>query len=437
MSFAPSKYQTDIFDWISQGRGDGIVNAVAGAGKTTTLVMGAAQLSSTNSLFCAFNKHIAQALNARLVRTRMQAKTIHSLGLGILTKQLGRTKIENRKYDQLAKSYIDRHRNQIPYEERFQVRKAIKQLADMARLTLTDPNDTKAIRCMCDHYLDVTPDQIALRALPEILDQGERLAEMAKIIDFTDMIYLPTKWKLRLKTFEWVFVDECQDLNAAQLELVLSLRAPGGRFLFVGDPNQAIMGFAGADNRAFYQIASRTKATELPLSISYRCPVAHIERAQKIVPQITAAEGAKPGEIIEAAEKELESIVQEGDLILCRLTAPLVEACINLIKKKIPARVRGREIGKNLISMLEKVTDLPRFSYSQIGAYLDKYKEQQTDLLVSREADESQIQSLNDRIECLHVCVTNYPEAKNIEELSHHIKRLFNDERPSVWLSTV
>ena len=184
MSFTPSKYQIAIFDWISQGRGDGIVNAVAGAGKTTTLVMGAAQLSSTNSLFCAFNKHIAEELNTRLIGTGMQAKTIHSLGNGMLIKQLGgRTQIDNRKYDQLAKSYVKRHRDEIPYEERFPVRTAIKQLADMSRLTLTDPYDPEALKRMCDHYFDVAPDQIALRALPEILEQGERLAEMAKTID--------------------------------------------------------------------------------------------------------------------------------------------------------------------------------------------------------------------------------------------------------------
>lgn len=129
MSFTPSKYQTDIFSWISRGRGDGIVNAVAGAGKTTTLVMGAAQLSSTNSLFCAFNKHIAEELNTRLSGTGMQAKTIHSLGNGMLTKHLGRTKIEGRKYDQLAKSYVNRHRSQIPALERFSVRTSIRQLA--------------------------------------------------------------------------------------------------------------------------------------------------------------------------------------------------------------------------------------------------------------------------------------------------------------------
>ena len=75
MSFTPSKYQLAIFNWISQGRGDGIVNAVAGAGKTTTLVMGAAQLSSTNSLFCVII--VAKKKQKNEDQNRLRAKRIY------------------------------------------------------------------------------------------------------------------------------------------------------------------------------------------------------------------------------------------------------------------------------------------------------------------------------------------------------------------------
>ena len=36
---------------------------------------------------------------------------------------------------------------------------------------------------------------------------------------------------------DYVFVDECQDLSPAQLDLVLKNRIPSGRMLFVGDLN--------------------------------------------------------------------------------------------------------------------------------------------------------------------------------------------------------
>ena len=47
----------------------------------------------------------------------------------------------------------------------------------------------------------------------------------------------------------FVFIDECQDLNACQRSLMLKAVKPnGGRFIAVGDPAQAIYGFAGADS---------------------------------------------------------------------------------------------------------------------------------------------------------------------------------------------
>ncbi len=62
----PSKYQQAIFDWILHGQGDGIVKAVAGSGKTTTLVKASCFLGTMNNLFCAFNRHIARELKLKI-----------------------------------------------------------------------------------------------------------------------------------------------------------------------------------------------------------------------------------------------------------------------------------------------------------------------------------------------------------------------------------
>jgi len=104
MTFKPSRYQVGVFDWISNGRGDAIVNAVAGSGKTTTLVQAAHTLKAANSIFIAFNRHIAEELQKKLDGTGMVAKTIHSVGNGMLIKQMGKTNLEDKKYKKLAKS---------------------------------------------------------------------------------------------------------------------------------------------------------------------------------------------------------------------------------------------------------------------------------------------------------------------------------------------
>ena len=66
-NFAPSKYQKKIFDFISTNTKNAVVSAVAGSGKTTTLIKALDQVPETNSvLFLAFNVSIVDELQKRL-----------------------------------------------------------------------------------------------------------------------------------------------------------------------------------------------------------------------------------------------------------------------------------------------------------------------------------------------------------------------------------
>lgn len=292
---------------------------------------------------------------------------------------------------------------------------------------------------MIDHFgieIDPRARSLLLAAVPAILADGEHLAERQKIIDFTDMVYLPHRWQLQPPQLAWVFVDEAQDLNAAQLDLVLKCRAPGGRMLFVGDPQQAIYGFAGADSESFWKIKERTNAALLPLSICYRCPSSHLDLARAIVPQIEARPGAPAGIVEHITENQLTDQVTEGDMVLCRLTAPLVKLCIRFIERRISARVRGRDIGKQLTDIVRAVETMPGYRYDQFSAWLSSYESAQVGKLAQREGTESQIESIQDRVEAVRVSYQAF-SAGNTEELCRQIEELFSDERPAVLLSTV
>jgi len=58
----------------------------------------------------------------------------------------------------------------------------------------------------------------------------------------------------------------------------------------VGDPNQSIYGFTGADINSFNRVKDYSKAQSLPLTTSFRCPQKVIDIAQSIRPDI---EGSK------------------------------------------------------------------------------------------------------------------------------------------------
>ena len=69
------------------------------------------------------------------------------------------------------------------------------------------------------------------------------------MIDFDDMIWIPLVENFPLPQFDVLFVDEAQDFNEMQRQMIL--RCVGNnRVVIVGDRNQAIYGFRGADSNS-------------------------------------------------------------------------------------------------------------------------------------------------------------------------------------------
>jgi hypothetical protein len=76
-----STYQQNIFTFVASGSGNAIVEAVAGSGKSTTIVE-AMKLAEGESIFLAFNKAIADELK----RKGVNGRTFHSLVYGAVLR---------------------------------------------------------------------------------------------------------------------------------------------------------------------------------------------------------------------------------------------------------------------------------------------------------------------------------------------------------------
>jgi len=437
-------YQEAIFEFVLHGQGDGIINAVAGAGKTWTLVQSARLLhllpGARRATFAAFNRHIAETLRAKLTGTPMTANTINGMGHGCLMKHLsGRVRVDEEKYKRLTLEWVefdmDAHSSFLKKTERTEIAFNLFNLVRYARLMLPLPTDLEALAALAARF-DLIVPEFALPGVAEIMGKGENMAADQNVIDFTDQLWLPFMWQLKPPPMNYVFVDECQDLSPAQLDLVLKSRAPGGRMLFVGDPNQSIMAFAGADADSFWNIKARTAAVELPLSICYRCPTSHIAVAQKLVPHIQARPDAPLGSISEIPESALAAHVQTGDLILCRMTAPLVAWCIKLIQSGIHARVRGVDVCASLIAIVRRIAHESGFAYQAFEAQLSAYENQQRVYLAGRRNSAGRMQSLKDKCDAIRECYQSL-EATSADELCRQIQALFSDDRTPVWLSTI
>ena len=436
----PTPEQQAVIGSVVNGSGDGIVEAVAGSGKTWTLVEAAKHITTREAIFLAFNTHIAAELNRRLAGTNMSAKTIHSLGMSCLRRYLGaELQVEEHKYQRLTKAWCDTHLTELESVAKEEAVLQLRQLVDLARQTLTPLRSPAKLRELAMHY-SIAPadmsDALVSEAVSAIIEQGVELARNERIIDFSDMLYLPYHWRLHPWKVAWVFVDEAQDLSPAQLSLVQKCCLPDGRFLFVGDPHQAIYGFAGADTHSFAHIREHLHATEFSLSVSFRCPPLHTQLVRDLVPAITSCPGAEPGIVAEIRPDALPHRVRAGDLVLCRKTAPLVATCIALISKQISARVKGRDISQDLSGLILAVSHQPGYCWEHFLDDLHEYEQRQSQKLSRSDATLSQLPRLHDQVAAITACYVAF-DAQHAGDLIQRMEEIFREGTPDVVLSTV
>lgn len=436
-----SRYQQDVFAFVGDGHGHAVVNAVAGSGKTTTIVEAASRLpAGMDALFLAFNKHIADELATRLPGN-VKAKTLHSFGMGALYRGGTKPVLRNDKYWKLIDMAMEvrqaqaRVKGKAPFAgDADLVRQTTKEVVDKARLTLTAPEE---LRAMCDHYaISLSPDLCELHLASFAIERGVDHYRESGLIDFTDMLYLPHRLNLQPARSDFVFVDEAQDLSAAGLLMALKACRRGGRMVFVGDERQAIQGFAGADSDSMDRIRRETGARGLPLSICYRCPSSHLDLAREIVPYIEDRPGAPVGDVRQVRADTLVDLMRPGALAVCRTNAPLVSHALKLIRSGLAARVRGRDIGRDLKQIVDAVTKGYGEEWGRFHVYLEAWARDQEELVSCRTQSVALIDRLRDQVASLYAIMEG-AQAKSIDDLKSWIDDLFADESAAIWFSSV
>lgn len=457
MSFQPSSYQLALREEVLHGQGDLMVSAVAGSGKTSSLVWIVNELPKEmlrDVLFCAFNKEIVNALVKKLP-SGANVATNHSIGFRTLGRHFSPDKrwevrVDDRKFRRLIRLYYETKLN-VAYPEMEEEAELFK-LLHFARVTLTKGENREAIEQMVvERELELSNPDRQIEALPTLLQWGleglpfrdpdSGLTFAAKeTIDFDDMLWLPWKLNLCPQQYGFVMVDESQDLSACQLSICMRSRRKGGRMLFVGDPKQAINAFSGADNDAWNRIQQHTSATVLPLSICYRCPKDVIDLCKNIVPQIEARENAPEGVVEQVGEDRFLRDVNPGDMVLCRTNAPTVKMAFKLIANGKPARVKGRDIGKQLEKVIDAIERRDEFQFEAFLKFSAEYLAEQISALSRKKDGEMLVASLCDKVEsveAIYQAVLNQG-GKNIDALRAWTEDLFTDTgRGQVLLSSI
>jgi hypothetical protein len=467
-NFIPSNFQEDIFNHVLNDKRNLIISAVAGSGKTTTLLKVLEMIPEDKSvLFMAFNVTIADELKLRVPKDKsnITVNTVHSFGRLSLTKFMTPS-LDERKYRGILNSVIEyktgKNLNSIREydfneEQQKYVNEIIKLMPD-----LTDLKEfPKNVVSLCDLgrlslvNFDIKPigiGEINKIATKFSIDNGNNESTIAwflskigityhKTIDYTDMVCLPIILDLEVEKYDFVFVDESQDLNTCQRNLMLkAVKDNVGRFIAVGDPKQAIYAFAGADSESYQKLKEIPNTLELPLSYTYRSSPEIVNMVRHINPSISAHPKNKKGKIFDVfSYKDIE----DGDMVLCRNSFPVVSLCIKLLTEGKKSYVIGSDIGES-ISKLIKSTEkfVKEYTIDNVIQQLLLEKEKMVEksmvknkITKSEALEESSITIFNEKIQMIEALSDGINDPNVVIK---KIKSIFSDDKKTgIRLSTI
>jgi len=437
-----SPQQADFLDWCVDGRGSCVLEAVAGSGKSTTLIEAVAVIKGQVALM-AFNTTIAKELKGKLADKGIdwkkgQAGTCHSFGLSALRKSFGKPEVNGDKVTLMLEIAIDRDQELFPHIG------TIARLISLAKQSafgvVCSDKDEHNWHNIIEHHdlIDEDNHEMAEAILATARAFFEKSRNIVDVIDFDDMIYLPLFHKCRFWQFDVVMVDEAQDTNAARRALASAMLKKGGRLIAVGDRHQAIYGFTGADNDSLELIKRDFNAIELPLTVTYRCPKAVVDFAKQWVSHIEAHETAPEGSVSQIFMYDFfeRNDLKAGSAVLCRLVKPIVSLALALIRRKVPCKVEGRDVAASLKRLVKrwKVVQLEALD-NRLDAYLDR---ERTKLLAKKAT--AKLQTVEDTVETIKAIIEQCRQdgKHTVNDVSNYIDYLFSDDVTGILvLSTI
>lgn len=334
-----------------------LINALAGAAKTTTLELICNALPVQPILSLAFNKRIQEEMTKRLP-SHVKCATLNSVGHRVWMQACSRKiTLNTRKSYEILSGKVQGLRKGEK-EEIYEVFSETLRAIGQAKLAGYIPDGTypQARRLISSENFwasfEEEPSDLQRRLIDEVLTDSIKLAYDGQI-DFDDQIYMPTLFGGTFPQFPLVLVDEVQDLSAinhAMLEKLVT-----SRLIAVGDPWQSIYGFRGAVAEGMARLKTAFSMTEMTLSISFRCPREVVRNAQRIrVPHMQWPDWAKEGRV-NVLETWNTGDIPDGAAIICRNNAPLFSCALRLLRSGRGVQLVGSDLGPGLIKVLKKL----------------------------------------------------------------------------------
>jgi DNA helicase-2/ATP-dependent DNA helicase PcrA len=321
---------------VEHGAGPLLVVAGAGSGKTRVLTSRIARLIDSGEarpseiLAVTFTNKAAGEMRERVARALgedpagMWIGTFHGIGARLLRAQaahVGRT-AEYTIYDEDdTQGVVKRLMNQLGINAKEWAPRAIISEISSAKNALVSVEEFEA--------LARTP---LAKAAAKVYREFESTLRAANAASFDDLLVLPVRIlreqaavRERLQSrFKYVLVDEYQDTNRAQYEFVRLIGGGHGNVAVVGDDDQAIYGWRGADVRNILDFERDfPNAKVVRLEENYRSTKPILDLANVVIAENeerrgktlrATREGGESPVLLEAADDRDEAETIAGEL---------------------------------------------------------------------------------------------------------------------------
>lgn len=445
-----SSYQTAIFDDFKNGSGNTAIDATPGAGKSTVIVEGLHHLPQSvgSVLVTSFSTQSVGDLNDKKENSDIPVpwfvdiRTMNSLGNRAVTQAFGKQNVSKDKVWGVLDEVLGTKPDDAGKKAQFNgFRARAKQLTSLAKhylakdeKELIDIGDTFEIDTAAPEFTrkplsdkwGCAQDDVLLVCVLKCLEICKRINGS---IDFDDQLWLPNIHNLDIEQFDYVLVDEAQDLDKAQIEMLARSVNQGGRVIMAGQDAQAIYAWRGA-GLGMAPFIKKTNAKILPLSISYRCAKEIVRAAAKIMPGIEAAPDASEGSVSQITKDMLAERLKVGDTVLSRKNAPLIALFMRLLAKRIPVGMQGKAIGEGLLKFIEKSDES---TVDGLLAYTNEWAKKECDRRQARNPN-AKTDHITDQVECIETLCDG---AKSIYQVKENCNKLLISPERKVLLSSV
>lgn len=285
------QFSKEQLEAIRHEKGPMLVLAGPGSGKTTVIthrvkyMLEHGRVNGSQILVITFTKAAAGEMKSRFEKIMGYSSgvtfgTFHSVFFMILRHAYGYNGnniiLESEKY-QIIRSIIEKHNMEYNGQDDF-AKNVIAEIG-LVKSELTPIGQY--------HSMNMKPEdfRIAYREYEEVLRANNK-------IDFDDMLVFtyellrdrPDIRRMWQQRFRYILIDEFQDINRIQYQTVKLLLGKEHNIFAVGDDDQSVYGFRGADTRIMLGFPDDFPDTRMVcLSINYRCSSAIVESAGRII----------------------------------------------------------------------------------------------------------------------------------------------------------